>query len=812
MNVQLLTPNTYGRLEEFKWDPNPYNEADVKDEVTGNDPFESNGMVTFTRIPVAKTNDLTIRFLVGADLRNDIIRVEHSARNRDIETFGTDLGLGPTWGSFGADDGGATPVVRMCVASEASMDAAPVDVEEGSVDRCATYGYQWTTGSLTGLVETRSRDPVMGLSTELKAAVGGHNTDSYEAKKTDEDGKVSFGTSLQDGDYDVTVTGDDDYTVPAPTGTQEIGLYHDEEQWVKWYEDRDTDADDDDKVKDDGGDKAEAEWTVERRGGVIMGFVGNDDGDNRLRGQEAVEDVEITIKGGDAEETVSTDRNGFYKVTGLPELEEGDYTVTAMPKTDCCKAVHRTLDDDELQETTAVTVKNNQLGSMDDVLLTTKHEGKFLLPGVDIKDRGAATRNTGFKAHSIKVDNSDVDVEFNTVNFALVYTDGEFSGSVMDLGGNSDGIDVRVYECKTASDDAKTCERGDLKSDDAYVTAGGGYFAKSGLEEGGYLAVIEDRNWSAPKMNAVDKADDDAEGDKLFPDSVIIFLEGPRDAETFDPLVVYSSSPAMTMDELEDAAKVEITAKWQGAGPATYAKDSTYATAWIRNNVANPDATGTDSTITVVYGSKVTFGFHEDEDADYEIRSAQRDDDEGKCAGNVCTLDATSVGEEGGDGAVTEDTLRVTVTAANGYNDHIYSIRVSQQGPVGWVLAKESVTHGAGDATAVEGGGTLQSPWVAPVSPDDTDKKAKVSVELKMYGGTGTANLKCTQTLKVYAYPKGSSSTEVTRAATQFGDVCRGRYDLAPAGTSPKFYELHMTAEDGKSSHVYYLRVDPVPS
>ena len=80
-----------------------------------------------------------------------------------------------------------------------------------------------------------------------------------------------------------------------------------------------------------------------------------------------------------------------------------------------------------------------------------------------------------------------------------------------------------------------------------------------------------------------------------------------------------------------------------------------------------------------------------------------------------------------------------------------------------------------------------------------------MAVQLEMFGGESTGNLKCTQSLKVYEYPKGADDDPVPLENAKFGDQCKRRYEL----TEGTIYEFHMTAEDEKTMHKHYLRVNP---
>ena len=87
-------------------------------------------------------------------------------------------------------------------------------------------------------------------------------------------------------------------------------------------------------------------------------------------------------------------------------------------------------------------------------------------------------------------------------NFALVYTDGEVSGSVNNLSGSNGSIDIIISSPNPLDDDQKV------------ETSSSGNFGLGGLLEAiGYTAVIEDAGFASPCMNAAEEPDDDLESD-----------------------------------------------------------------------------------------------------------------------------------------------------------------------------------------------------------------------------------------------------------------------------------------------------------
>ena len=203
MTVELLARESgTNRLRRHKWEGNE-----------GYQSFDANGMVTFTGIDADV--ELTVRYRPG----NDRIQMDYGYD--EIETFGADLDRGVTLGAFGGMSGGQ-PEVRMCSASDATNADATSD------EWCATFAYQWNTGTVYGTVGLESGHEVTVDPETGHGAIG-------DEDETDTDGAYSIG-DLQDGVYTATAaSGDPDYPVRellTPAEVEGIALYHNEECWA----------------------------------------------------------------------------------------------------------------------------------------------------------------------------------------------------------------------------------------------------------------------------------------------------------------------------------------------------------------------------------------------------------------------------------------------------------------------------------------------------------------------------------------------------------------------------------------------------
>ena len=116
-------------------------------------------MITFNCLPAGE--QFTVRYKPGTG------REQMDYGYDEIETFGDNLlDFGVTVGAFGTMSG-AGPEVRMCSASDATNADATTD------DWCATFAYQWNTGTVYGTVGSESGHEVTVEPETGHGAIGG---------------------------------------------------------------------------------------------------------------------------------------------------------------------------------------------------------------------------------------------------------------------------------------------------------------------------------------------------------------------------------------------------------------------------------------------------------------------------------------------------------------------------------------------------------------------------------------------------------------------------------------------------------------
>ena len=143
-----------------------------------------------------------------------------------------------------------------------------------------------------------------------------------------------------------------------------------------------------------------------------------------------------------------------------------------------------------------------------------------------------------------------------------------------------------------------------------------------------------------------------------------------------------------------------------------------------------------------------------------------------------------------------ENTITVTVTAENGYDDHVYSTVVSVAAPVGATLASGNISATEPDGTVLTVGGgtagalTVESAFTLATTPGET--KANVVFGLTVLGAPEGSNAYCAQ--EVAVTPLNGNALE---AEDDDGDdVCENtRYTLTGT-TGGQVYEINVTSED----------------
>ena len=764
MKIELLKRDANNRLRRHTWDPDPKTGKNRKE---GYASPGSNGLVTFTGIPAG--DELTIRFhLNGGNARK---KVDHGYD--DIETFGDDLesGVGVTVGAFGEMSGGQSEV-RMCSASDPDNADATTD------DWCATFGYVWMTGRLSGTVGGQK-----GHKVAIDPATGHGATD--DSTRTGTGGAYAF-TGVQDGEYSATASDNGNYTVDGPATAKGIALYHDEF------------ADNEGEDKADSawaGRRAQAthSWQVTKGGLSIMGFVANDNGDNLIRGDEAVAGIEVKLltnvtfhpstagdnagklKSSKTAQTTETAGNGLYSFTGLDDKTKYWVQVPAGGY------INLNAKNPSLHGGTGGLAADVYPALPDEILYAKPVWGTTSLTSGETV---LYTVGTGTAAQSATL-----------YNFGLVYSDGTVAGTVNNMGGSSANIDVRITS--------------NLNDDEAErATDAEGDFRLSNLMEGTYTAVIEDAGWASPLMDDAGKPDDDADCEDPAnpgttgaefcdnaPSTISGALSGRNDYADMGTLYVYSST-ASDVDSVA-TANIRVKVRMQGSDDATYNDTTSWDPAWTR---------GTDTEETENTSSLGTISFAS-ASVEISIPAAARPagvsiaatvDTVGgskpkSCAGLTCTLAARKTPATGTIGAVLENAITVTVTAANGYDDHAYSFVAARANPENNALGTDRVRRHNADNTYTDAGGTgtFADPYTLATASASA-ASLNLHVNLKNHGVLDD-NARCAQSLIV----KNSAGEEVASSDDDDDDICTAeRYTLTVAAGGSR-YTLHVSSEDG---------------
>ena len=248
--------------------------------------------------------------------------------------------------------------------------------------------------------------------------------------------------------------------------------------------------------------------------------------------------------------------------------------------------------------------------------------------------------------------------------------------------------------------------------------------------------------------------------------------------------------------------EVTIKARMQGDA-ATFNDTTRWPSGWDRQGNEGEETANTQSLGTISYRSaSVTFDFGLLNAAIPEDASVSLKVGATPCAGARCTLVAhkTGVADPPGDG--TENTITVTVTAENGYDDHEYSVVVARANPIGNVLTNDSImradTTGAPHAATGSGGTTIGNAYVFTTTGASS---VNARIGLSTLGESDDAV--CAQSVTVRLF---NADKDLKAATNATNDVCPNtRYKLT-ASTTGTLYQVTVAAEDGVKQ-TYYLSV-----
>ena len=711
MSAQLLTRDSRNRLRPYEYD---HDGKESTDDISSME-IDKNGMASFPHLPADE--EFTVRLRVGS---GRMLVGETDAG--DIEASGADLDIGMSTGSFG-EASGAGPEVELCSLTTSRR-----------AKECATFAYQWETGSVSGTVAGAG-----GASVSLTA-----ETDADDrSTKTGGFGKYSI-SDIQDGEYELTTPNTADNSF-SPKGGFELEIYHDETE---------DDEDEDTEYVGTADANPGLDFTATKLRLSIKGFVANDNGDGRARGNESMSGVTVNLlaiaKDGVSKDkkdtmfntaaTTETDGSGFYEFNDL--TEGGKYYVEVAGGDDYMGL--KDLDDGP----------NNKSAVVSPDEYPTLNEGAFALPSWDHMDNTAGNGRVTVSARAPST------VSATLENFALVFTNNNISGSVNNLSGSNGGILVEGAMCPSYTpgdeDNDESCPwtQGDVFRT---TTDGFGGYEFDGLTEGYYAVWFTGGGLMAANVDDEGKADDDA--DNMGAGSHITSVMGRNDFSTRNSFTVYSAR-AGTADDLTELAITGLTA----------AEDTAVSLGTAANIPAGDDqgANGTDDvsgfngTVTFA-GATADVAAKASAGASISITAADGTDGKARgCAGGACSIsfDGTDEDDPG------ETTITIKVTAGNGYDDHEYTVEgITRTDPAG------------NEPTSIEVGGTTVSftnnIGNASIATDattvevDVDLVAGQSVSASSGGDSLTGEVDATdETLVTFTVATSGAQTAVTITVT----------------------------------------------
>ena len=778
MTVELLTRDDRNRLRLYdEWDHDCDDDGEKEKPTEARDArgdFED-GMVTFGCLPADE--EFTVRYRAGSG------RTQLDYGYDEIEAFGDDvMDFGMTVGAFG-DMSGGQPEVRLCSASA-------VDTTD---EWCATFAYQWETGEVHGTVGTEEDHEVAVEPETGHGAIG-------DEDETDEDGAYSI-DGLQDGVYTATAaSGDAKFQILGDAEVEGIALYHNEACWADTNPDPavgddppsacgageyTTGEDDDGNTTYTYRNHHEQTWRTGRLGLSIKGYVANDgqDGEDRdglLRGDESMAGITMTLLDSDDDVVTTTETNasGFYS---FDDLSAGNYTVSAGTASNAVAIDAIALDEDGDWE--YVTSKPARAQDYP----TLPAEAELPKPYWDRANSDGDPGSMGQPTTTYTVGTGNNAESATLYNFALVYTDGELSGSVNNLSGSNGSIDIIISTPSPLDDDAKV------------ETSRNGNFELDGLIEAmGYTAEIEDAGFAAPCIGDDGEPDDDVEADdggcgtnsdgearERFSTELTGEIHGENDHQNMGTLTVYnerlSADDGMTAIEVMGQTAIGGDDVDLGDG-VTVTQITTAATTEI--TLSNTSAITYSSASVTVEGTIA-------DDASQVVMNGTT-----ACAGGVCELTYNATGSAGAGGTPPDDTITVMVTAENGYNDHAYTFTVTRANPADNVPEGLSATDG--DATTTETVGFTATETVWTLSAD-AGATVEIAFDFKTVDyPTGHALAGDAMWCQTATVTDGGTDVDAKEAAR--GDECDGmRFDVEMPGTATHERDLtvRITSEDG---------------
>ena len=750
MKLLFLEEDDRGRDKPYKYDHDACwntNSAKTEErEVSAS--FGSDGLAKVSCLP--RNDEFTIKFT--PDTASDPNRVEVGIVAEKLHGYlepynEYDMTVsGSTVGTFG-DGSGGVHEVRICLSSEGTSD-----------EECATWGYQWETGSIVGNVGDQR-----GHKLHIEPTTENHGADSTSTS-SGTDGVYTI-AGLRDGVYDITAYSTRTYRVNGKATQTDMVVYHDET------------TDDDDTLTKYIGTAAQdtAKWTTTRLGLKVMGYIGNDvNQDDKFRGDESVAGITVRLSGA-VSMTTTTDERGFYMFEDLPA---GSYTVTPSTSTYVVNRGYRR------SGTRYIAYTNWRATAQEYPTLT---EGEFDLPYWS-----SYTTRTLANSTERVCDDADPPNCATLYNFGLLYKDGEVEGSVNNLSGSASGIDLIFTN--------------DFTEVETKITLGfSGEYTRTGLEEGSYSAHNEDAGWAVPCMTSSSSSatpDDDGpkndDGTCRYPASTTATatIQGKDDFESMTVLHVYDENES----NVDRVTSPTVSGKMHGTTAANYDSAARWPAGLIYD-AAEEETKNTTSLGTISWASAtVSFSMRAPTGGKTEITS-------GNCTGFsffTCTLSYNRTGSSS-EGEARENTITAMVTAENGYDDHEYSFVVARAAPVsdhleaGDVIRLDDDGDDTGATATGDEGTTINGAWHL-YTEGAGEGSADVRINLATLGSLEAENAVCAQSLAVMEL---NTTDTIDAEDAMETDICEtARYDL----DADALYELHVTSQDSVDE-VYYLEV-----
>ncbi len=729
MTAELLMRDVRNRLRAYEYDHDGKESTDKISSMA----IGSGGTASFPHLPA--NMELTVRLHVGSD--RELVGETDSG---DIESFGDDLDIGMSTGSFGEASGGG-PEVKLCSLTTARR-----------AKDCATWAYQWETGSVSGSVAGAG-----GASVSLTAETEADDRGTKTSTKAGAVGTYSI-NNIQDGTYTLTTPNTADNAF-GPKGGYDLAVYHDEA--------KDDENDDTDYVGMAWG-KDDADFTATKLRLSIKGFVANDNGDGRARGNESMAGVTVNLlaiaRNGVSTDkkdttfttatTTETDGSGFYEFNDL--TEGGKYYVEVAGG------------DDYMGVKDLAKGPNNKSAVVSPDEYPALNEGDDNLPSWNHMTN---TAGNGRVTVSAKAPST---VSATLENFALVFTDNNVSGTVSNLSGSDGGILVEGAMCPSytpGNDDPD----GDGNTDDAVAamcpwtqgdvfrttTGSSGGYEFDGLTEGYYAVWFTGGALAAANMNADGDPDDDAnleEDGTAGATSHITPVMGRSDYSTRNHFTVYSQRAGMD-DELTEltitgmtAAEDTAVALGEAQLPETQMDDGVDEVSGFNGtltfggktaNVAAKASAGTRISITAFDGDIVD---------DPKVRG---------CSGG-CEISFDPTGDDDSPG---ETTITIRVVAGNGYNDHEYTVNgIMRTDPAG--NTPTNVSADDDDNVTWTPGGAVNEAIATDATDIDLSVTLAAGASVTFNGAAGTADDDTDNKFNYTASTGTATQTSVTITVT----------------------------------------------